>query len=279
MNKYFLSSIAGAFVLFSLPCAFAQDNYEIQVYGSETVAPRSTMVEIHSNFSAEGIKTPLDGTVPTHHAMRETLELTHGINDWAEVGFYVFSSIQPNGGWEWVGDHIRPRVRVPERWKWPVGVSLSTEIGYQRAMFSQDTWTWEIRPIVDKKIGKWYLAFNPALDRSFHGPGVNKGVEFSPGAKVSYDFTKKIAGGLEYYASYGSLRGFEALRDQQQQFFPTVDIDFAPDWEFNFGVGVGATRSTDHLIVKCIVGRRFSWPHGRGARMKSSTQYSVPSTQ
>ncbi len=250
-------------IFFLTPLARAQDNYEVQVYGAETVAPRSTMVEIHSNFTVDGSKTVQDGMLPTNHAEHETLEITQGINDWSEVGFYVFTSIQPDSGWQWVGDHIRPRVRVPESWHWPVGVSLSTEIGYQRAAFSPDTWTWEIRPIIDKKIGPWYLSFNPALDRSFHGPSVNQGVAFSPNVKVSYDFTKKIAGGLEYYAAYGSLSGFDPLRDQQQQFFPSIDIDFAPEWEFNFGVGVGTTHSTDHLIVKCIVGRRFSWPHGK----------------
>ena len=97
---------------------------------------------------------------------------------------------------KWVGDHIRPRVRVPESWHWPVGVSLSQEIGYQRAAFSPDTWTWEIRPIVDKKLGPWYLSFNPARDRSFHGPSVNKGVEFSPNVKVSYELHKEDCGRL-----------------------------------------------------------------------------------
>lgn len=257
-------------ILFLVSLAHAQDNYEIQVYGSETMAPRATMVEIHSNFAVEGSKTATDGMLPTNHAMHETLELTQGINEWSEVGFYVFSSIQPDGGWQWVGDHIRPRVRVPESWHWPVGVSLSMELGYARPAFSPDTWTWEIRPIVDRKLGRWYFAFNPALERSFHGPGVNQGVVFSPNAKFSYDITKKIAGGLEYYASYGSLTGILPLRDQQQQFFPAIDVDFAPQWEFNFGVGWGATRSTDHLIVKCIIGRRFSWPHGKGAKLKQN---------
>jgi hypothetical protein len=261
-----LLAIFAAIVL--IPCLQAQDNYEIQVYSSDTVLPHSTMVEIHSNFTVNGSKTAQDGMLPTNHAEHETLEITQGINDWAEVGFYVFSSIQSAYGWQWVGDHIRPRVRVPEKWHWPVGVSLSTEFGYQRAAFSPDTWTWEIRPIVDKKIGAWYLAVNPAFDRSFHGPSVNQGVTFSPAAKFSYDFTKKIAGGLEYYASYGPVAGFAPLRDQQQQFFPTIDVDFAPEWEFNFGVGIGATRSTDHLIVKCIVGRRFSWPRGKSAKLK-----------
>ncbi len=243
------------------PFAYAQDNYEIQVYSYDTVPPRSTMVELHSNFTVDGSKTVQDGMLPTNHAEHETLEITQGINDWAEVGFYVFTSIQPNEGWQWVGDHIRPRVRAPGSWHWPVGVSLSMEFGYQRAAFSPDTWTLEIRPIVDKKIGAWYFSFNPTLDRSFHGPSVNQGVEFSPNVKVSYDFTKKIAGGLEYYATYGPLTGFDPLREQQQQFVPAIDVDFAPQWEFNFGVGVGATRSTDHLIVKCILGRRFDWPH------------------
>jgi len=254
------------------PAAPAQDNYEIQVYGADTQAPRSTMVELHSNFTEEGSKTVQSGMLPTNHAEHETLEITQGINDWAEVGFYVFTSIQSDGGWQWVGDHIRPRVRVPASWHWPVGVSLSTEIGYQRAAFSPDTWTWEVRPIVDKKIGRWYFAFNPALDRSFHGPGVNQGVTFSPNVKFSFDVTKKVAAGLEYYAAYGPLSGFDALRDQQQQFFPSIDIDFAPQWEFNAGVGIGTTRSTDHLILKCIIGRRFSWPHRASARLKPGTQ-------
>ena len=140
----------------------AQENYEIQVYPYETVPPRTTMVEIHSNFTVDGTKTVENGVLPTNHAMHETLEITQGINDWMEVGFYVFSSIQPDHGWQWVGDHIRPRVRIPESWHWPVGVSLSQEIGYQRPSFSADTWTWEIRPIVDKKIDRWYLSFNDA---------------------------------------------------------------------------------------------------------------------
>jgi hypothetical protein len=248
--------------------ASAQDNYEIQVYSYDTVAPRSTMVELHSNFTVGGSKAMVDGMLPTNHAEHETVEITQGLTDWSELGFYIFTSIQPGDGWQWVGDHIRPRVRVPEKWHWPVGVSISNEIGYQRAAFSPDTWTWEIRPIVDKKIGPWYLDLNPTLDRSFHGPSVNQGVVFSPNVKISYDFTKKIAGGFEYYGSYGPITGFDPLREQQQQFFPAIDVDFGSQWEFNFGVGVGVTRSTDHLIVKCIIGRRFSWPHSGTSKFK-----------
>jgi hypothetical protein len=262
-NLLLLIMVAG------LAAAHAQENYEIQVYGAETVPPGSTMVELHSNFTVKGTKTEMDGVAPTNHAMHETIEITQGITTWFETGFYIFTSIQPDGGWQWVGDHIRPRVAIPASWHWPVGLSLSNEIGYQRRKFSPDTWTWEIRPIIDKKIGRWYLSFNPTLDRSFHGDSVHRGVEFSPNAKVSFDFTKRIAGGLEYYGAYGPLSGFDPLSDQQQQFFPSIDLDLGPQWEFNFGAGIGTTRSTDHLIIKCILGRRFSWRHGRQAALRS----------
>jgi hypothetical protein len=64
--------------------------------------------------------------------VQEPIEITQGWTPWFETGFYLFTSIQPGGGWEWVGDHIRPRIRAPESWHLPVGLSLSTEIGYQQ---------------------------------------------------------------------------------------------------------------------------------------------------
>jgi hypothetical protein len=248
-------------VLFSAVTIHAQDNYEIQVYGSELVAPGNTMFEIHSNFTVDGSKTVQDGVLPSNHAEHETLEITHGFNDWFETGFYVFTSIQPDGGWQWVGDHIRPRFAIPEKWHWPVGLSLSNEIGYQRRAFSTDTWTWEIRPIIDQKVGRWYWSFNPTFDRSFHGESVHKGFEFAPNFKFSYDITPKIAAGLEYYGAVGPATEFDPAREQQHQFFPSIDLNVSPKWEFNFGVGIGVTAGTDHLIVKGIIGRRFDWGH------------------
>lgn len=247
-------------LLLGLPAvAAAQGNYEIQVYGSDTVPPQTLMVELHSNFTVEGQTQTIDGVYPTNHQEHETVELTEGINDWAELGFYVFTSEQDGHGVQWVGDHIRPRVRVPASWGWPVGVSLSMELGYQRAVYSPDTWTWEIRPIIDKAFGRWYVAVNPALERTLHGPDVREGFAFAPGVKVSYDFTPVVSGGLEYYADYGRLGDFAPIHDQQQQIFAVTDLNVSPLWEINFGVGVGLTGSTDHLIVKCILGRRFDW--------------------
>jgi hypothetical protein len=261
-NSTIKLAVNAVFALAAILCvrsAVAQGNYEIQVYGADTVAPKTLMTELHSNFTPEGQKYNIDGVIPTNHQEHETLELTECITSWAEIGFYVFTSEQDGDGVQWVGDHIRPRVRAPDSWHLPVGLSLSTEIGYQRAVYSPDTWTWELRPIIDKTLGRWYLAFNPALERTLHGPDVKQGLGFSPGVKVSYDFTRQISGGLEYYADYGRLGAFDSLHDQQQQIFAVTDLNVSPKWEINIGVGVGPTASTDHLIVKGILGRRFDW--------------------
>jgi hypothetical protein len=235
----------------------ALGSFEIQVYSSETVAPKKLMVELHNILAVRGTNEKLEGVLPTQNALHETLEVTYGFTPWFETGFYILTSIQPGMGWQWVGDHIRPKVRIPESWKWPVGIALSVEFGYQRAEFSTDAWTLEVRPIIDKQIGPWYFSINPALGRSLKGTGVKRGLEFEPSFKNSYDITSMIAGGIEYYGSFGPISGFDPLKKTQQQLFPVVDLNFGPDWEFNFGVGIGLTSSTDHLTVKLIFGQRF----------------------
>jgi hypothetical protein len=236
---------------------FAQGNYEVQVYGSELVPKGATMFEMHSNFTALGSKYLEDGVLPTQHQQHETLEVTHGFNEWFETGFYLFSSLQDSEGWKFVGTHIRPRIAVPSRYHLPVGLSLSTEFGYQRTLYSKDTWTWEIRPIVDKQMGKLYWSVNPTFAKSFHGPSEADGYTFEPNVKFSYSVTKKLAGGLEYYGAMGNWKNPEPLHDQEHMFVPAIDVDFGPRWEFNFGVGLGVTHNTDRLLVKAILGYRL----------------------
>ena len=259
MVKHSLLTVLASLSIASGSLAHSQDNYEIQVYDSESIGKGVTMVEIHSNFTVDGEKQVVNGVAPSNHAMHETLEITHGWTDWFETGFYVFSSIQPGDGWNWVGDHIRPRISAPESWHLPVGLSLSQEIGYQRRKFAEDSWNYELRPIINKKLGRWYFAFNPAFDRALHGLNVGRGWEFSPNVKASFDFTRKITGGFEYYGALGPVSNFDPISHQSQQIFPTIDLNLSPNWEFNFGAGVDVTNSGDHLILKCIVGRRFTW--------------------
>ncbi|RWY47138.1 hypothetical protein [Mucilaginibacter gilvus] len=235
----------------------AQDNYEIQVYGSQTIEKGRTMLELHSNYTASGFKTGSDGELPDNHVIHETIEITHGWTTWFETGFYIFTSEGSGGRTAYVGSHIRPRVAVPESWHWPVGLSLSTEFGFQKRAFSANTSSLEIRPIIDKRWSKLYISVNPTLEKSFSGPDERLGLIFSPNVKGSYDISKVVALGLEYYGSTGPFFHYDSFQQQQQQVYLATDLDFNPNWEFNAGAGYGFTRGTDKAIFKIILGRRF----------------------
>ncbi len=229
---------------------------EIQVYGAGLVPPAATMFELHSNFTFSGTTDWVDGVRPTRHALHETVEITHGFAPWLEVGFYTFTSMQADGTAFLVGNHVRPRVAIPAAWHWPVGLSLSQEIGWQRRDFDPDGWSWEIRPIVDKQWGKLYAALNPALERALRGPGTAEGMHFAPNVAVTYDVSPLLTPGLEYYGDFGPVTHVFARRQQQQMITPVVNLNFAPEWEFNLGVVYSLTAASDKMLVKMIVGRR-----------------------
>ena len=69
---------------------FSQENYEIQVYASPTMTRSMTIFELHSNFAFKGQKEVVEGVRPSWHALHETIEITHGITDNFELGFYLF---------------------------------------------------------------------------------------------------------------------------------------------------------------------------------------------
>jgi len=101
-----------------------------------------------------------------------------------------------------------------------------------------DTWTWEILPNPGPKNRAMVLVTeSERWGRSFHDESVYQGVVFSPNFKFSYDFTPRGAGGLEYYGSVGAVTGFAAVSQQQHQIFPAIDLNVAPQWEINFGLG------------------------------------------
>jgi hypothetical protein len=271
-------------LLAAVPRLRAQNGYEIQVYPSETIPPKVLLVELHSNFTVEGSTTVQYGMLPTQHQEHETIELTQGLNKWSELGFYIFTAERNGNGVQWVGDHIRPRVRAPESWHLPVGLSLSNEIGYARPEFANPTWSWQINPIVDQTLGRWYWSVNgnfnwghpvpppanytPAQRTVYYRDVSPGGLTFGPAATLTFQPSKYYNVGIEYYGYYGEFGNFVSLHNQQQQFFPVLNFFFSKKWEVNVGAGWGATAATDHLVVKGIIGRYFDW----GSRHKAPAQ-------
>jgi hypothetical protein len=216
-----------------------------------------TIFELHSNYTFDGRRTVANGVQPTHRAAHYTIEITHGFTDWFETGVYAFITDQPQGGFNYVGSHIRPRVTAPAAWNLPVGLSLSAEVGFQRRDFSEDTWNAEIRPIIDKQLGRAYFAFNPVLGKSFRGATAADGYSFEPSGALTFDVTEKVNVGAEYYGGLGTLRRLAPFGDQDHLVFGVLNLKLHPDYEFNLGIGRGLGSTAEKSVVKLILGRRI----------------------
>jgi len=233
--------------------AYAQADNEIQVYASPTIQHKWTIFELHSNYTFKGSKylsSPKDAKW-----FNTTLEITHGFGKNFEIGFYTFAGIAPGGGYQYLGNQIRPRVTVPASWKWKVGASLSLEFGFFRP---DDTsaffWQGEIRPVIDKTIKNWYFALNPNID--FAVTGNNKGVGIAPQLKTVYTINGKVGLGFEYYAGLGSFKDILPGNLQEHLIGPIIDIYTHPMWEVQGGFLFGLTDNSNQRVLKILLGRR-----------------------
>ena len=238
--------------------ASGQDLFEIQVYPYETVAPGRTMVELHTNFFPKGAVDTPPGEFANHHQVHSTLEVTHGFTRYFEcAGYLVTAAHVPGHGAEFAGARIRPRFRLPETPRLFFNISVSFELGFNQREFEANTRTLEIRPILEHEEGRLYLSINPDLSKALKGPDQHDAPEFEPGVKVAWNVTPLVAAGVEYYGATGSVTHFLPRDEQRHMIFPTVDLEVSPDWELNFAVGRGLTGSSEHWILKSIVGYRF----------------------
>ena len=244
-----------SFLSFFLRLAsFAQADNEIQVYASPTIQHKWTIFELHSNYTFKGSKLLNDPK--SAKWTNETLEITHGFGKNFEIGFYTFTSIAPGGGYQYLGNQVRPRVTVPSDWKWALGASLSMEFGFFRP---DDTtkfvWQGELRPILDKTINNWYFAFNPNID--FVLTGDDKGVGIAPQFKTVYTIKEKLGLGIEYYGGLGSFKKILPTYLQEHLIGPMIDLYVHPMWEINGGFLFGLTQNSNQRVLKILLGRRI----------------------
>src|SRR6185437_2798829 len=113
------------------------------------------------------------------------------------------------------------------------------------------TWSWQINPIVDKTSGSWYWSINTTMNwghpvppprtdtpaqRTIYYRDVSPGgLTFGPAATLTYQPSKYYNFGIEYYGYYGEIGNLVSPHNQQQQFFPVVNLFISPKWEINFG--------------------------------------------
>ena len=239
---------------FAVP-ASAIDFYEIQIYTIETTPEGHLQVELHSN-TVNSARGHLAHEQLRPYEIHETLEATYGILPHLEIGQYFATAKLADGNYEYAGGRTKVHFGLGDAELWPLAFGVNFELDYMRRQAEENPLSFEIRPIVEKKIQKLWLVADLTVDKPFNGPG-RKGFSFAPSGMVTYELLSWLRPGVEYYSDMGAIEKFPAAEKQQHFIVPTLNFGLVKNLELNLGIGFGLTRGSDGTFVKSIVGWTF----------------------
>jgi hypothetical protein len=64
---------------------------------------------------------------------------------------------------------VLPHFYAPKSWHLPLELGLVGEFSFQRTMYEENSKRVQIRPIIEKNIGRLQFDLNPVFERALHG--------------------------------------------------------------------------------------------------------------
>jgi hypothetical protein len=236
--------------------AQAIDFYEIQIYPVETTPQGQLQAELHSNTVSTATGSLAHQTLHPYQ-IHETLEASYGIWPHLEVGQYLCTGRLDGGNYEYAGARTKLHFGAITSDTAFVQLGGNIELDYMRRAAEQNPLTLEIRPIVEKHIGRLLVVADFVFEKPFRGPGTHRGVTFQPSGEIEYQLGPWARPAIEYYGDMGALEKLPGVQRQEHFVVPTLNLDLVPQLEFNLGVGFGVTRASNGVFVKSIIGWSF----------------------
>jgi hypothetical protein len=219
--------------------AFAQDQFEIQVYDADS-APRGELgLELHANQHV------IDRAANESHL---TFEPHVGALDWLEPGAYFQTSLATSGELAYAGIKVRLKARWPHRlWSRRVGLAINGELSDVPARFEPNRYGSELRPIADVELDRIYAAVNPIVSIDLSGKLAGH-PQLEPCAKLAAKATPALAIGVEAYTALGPIDDLGS----EHVFRVLGAVDILGSW-WSVDLAAGWTWGTaDHAVVKMI---------------------------
>ena len=263
VNKQILSALllAAAPLIAARP-ATALPTDEIQVYNAEIAEVGQWTFEQHFNYTLQGRKQPeFPGGLIPHHSLNGTPELSYGVTEGWELGFYAPFAVDQRGELLSDGAKIRTLFVTPHASRRGVFYGVNLELSYSTPKFSQTRFGLELRPILGVRKSDWEFIVNPIVDI---GLGEQGQADFLPAVRLARKLGEDFFIGLEHYAELGEIRHFLPLREQQHNLFAVTDFKLGK-LDVNLGIGFGLTSGSDRLVAKTIIGYAFPVPGKSGA--------------
>lgn len=236
--------------------SFAQTD-EIQVYDA-VIADKGTFnLEIHDNFTPDGLKVAaFPGGIVPDKSWNGAAEWAYGVADWFEAGLYMplFTPYSSSGA-SFNGYKFRALFVKPHAGDQKFFYGMNFEFSFNQKQWDPRKHTSEIRPIIGWHLKPVDIIVNPILDNSYlHGL---KGLDFAPAARVAYNLNDTWALAVEQYADYGTLRDFQAGAQAMQETWAVVDRKGKTGKSISVetGIGFGVTSASDKVTLKLMLSR------------------------
>jgi hypothetical protein len=238
----------------------AQDPFEIHVYEYEPLPLGTFTYEAHLNYVAKGAKTFDGALAPTQNQFHFSSEVTSGLTDDFRLAAVLLTAKRPDQSLEYAGFRVLPHIYAPPRWNLPLNLGLVAEFSFSKAAYVDNPWQVELRPIVEKHIGRLQLDGNPVFSHALRGDHTNAAWVFEPAARIGWQVLRTFTPSVEYYSSLGPLHHFAPVDDQIHQIFAGGDWKLREHVTWSFGAGFGLTPSGSGLILKSHVQFEFGEP-------------------
>ena len=231
------------------------DPWEFEVYPYATESRGTAEIETDNAVIANGHSQGGNGTAAgTFHSQGmwyNQYELTYGLTDRVEFAAYLLAAQPAGHGYWYAGSEYRLRGRLFDPGVLPVDVGWYAELEWhQTPQFDDADIELELRPILEKDIGRVSLIANPIFEKVLKGVGVHEGWEFGYSAAAYYRWMRYLSPGVEFYGGAGLIDNTDPLAQQQHYIFPVIWGELPHGIEYNLGPGFGLTRGSDHVIVK-----------------------------
>jgi hypothetical protein len=171
---------------------------------------------------------------------------------------YFTSVLSPDGRFDFAGVKARFKARWPDKLGGVVGLALNQELSFGGGTYDDSGFEWELRPVIDADVGRFYFALNPIIAAVLTGPGAGD-VSFEPSVKAAFKVVDALSVGAEYYTGLGTFRRLAPFAEQTHRVFAAVDAKLKVGAaELGLNAGVGYTLvGEDRLVFKLIFSTDF----------------------
>jgi hypothetical protein len=133
----------------------------------------------------------------------------------------------------------------------PVDIGWYTELEWHKTpQFDDADLELELKPIIEKDIGRFSFVANPVFEKVLYGGGHDEGFEFGYRNGAYYRWLRYLSPGVEFYGAIGLIDDSDPSDEQQHYIYPVLWGQLPHGIEYSVGPGFGLTKGSDHVLVK-----------------------------